>query len=54
MENRRVVAKGVEGESEMDEEFGIRKCKLLHTGWLNNKVLLCSTGKYIQYPVMKP
>ena len=21
-------------------------------GWINNKVLLCSTGNYIQYPVI--
>ena len=23
----------------------------LYIGWINNKVLLCSTGKYIQYLV---
>ena len=34
----------------MDEEFGISRCKLLYTGWINNKVLLYSTGNYIQYP----
>ena len=28
----------------------VSRCKLLHTGWINNKVLLYSTGKYIQYP----
>ena len=28
------------------------KCKLLHIGRINNKVLLCSTGNYIQYPVI--
>ena len=22
-------------------------------GWINNEVLLCTTGKYIQYPVIK-
>ena len=31
-------------------EFGINRCKLLHTEWISNKVLLCSTGNYIQYP----
>ena len=49
-ENRLVVAKwegGVEGK---DWEFGTRRCKLFNTGWKNNKVLLCSTGNYIQYP----
>ena len=34
----------------MEWEFGVSRCKLLHTGWLNNKVLLYSTGNYIQYP----
>ena len=32
-------------------EFGASRSKLLYTGWINNKVLLCSTGNYIQYPV---
>ena len=27
--------------------------KLLHIGWINNKVLLYSTGNCIQYPVIK-
>ena len=35
----------------MDWEFGINRCKLLYIGWINNKVLLYSTGNYIQYPV---
>ena len=26
--------------------------KLLHIGWINNKVLLYSTGNYVQYPVI--
>ena len=32
-----------------DWEFGISRCKLLHIGWINNKVLLYSTGNYVQY-----
>ena len=36
----------------MDGEFGISRCKLLHREWINNKVLLYSTGNYIQYPVI--
>ena len=36
----------------MNKEFGIRRCKLLYIGWMNNKVLLYSTGNYIQYPVI--
>ena len=34
----------------LDWEFGISRCKLLYIGCLNNKVLLYSTGNYIQYP----
>ena len=30
-------------------EFGMSRCKLLYTGWINNKVLLYTTGNYIQY-----
>ena len=37
----------------MDWEFGIGRCKLLHSEWINNKVLMYSTGNYIQYSVMK-
>ena len=36
----------------MDWEFGINRCKLLYGEWINNKVLLYSTGNYIQYPVI--
>ena len=32
-------------------EFGI-KCTLLYREWINNKVLLCSTGNYVQYPMV--
>ena len=35
----------------MDWEFGISRCKLLYIEWINNKVLLYSTGNYIQYSV---
>ena len=33
-------------------EFGVSRCKLLYMEWINNKVLLYSTGNYIQYPVI--
>ena len=33
-------------------EFGISRCKLLYIGWVNSKVLLDSTGSYIQYHVI--
>ena len=34
----------------MDWEFRISRCKLVYIGCINNKVLLYSTGNYIQYP----
>ena len=49
---RLVVAKGEIGWVRVDWEFGISRCKLLNIEWINNKVLLYSTGKYIQYPVI--
>ena len=33
----------------MNWEFEINSCKLLYIEWKNNKVLLYSTGNYIQY-----
>ena len=38
-------------ERGMDWEFGVKRCKLLYTGWIN-KVLVNGTGNYIQYPVI--
>ena len=35
----------------IDWEFGISRCKLSYIDWVNNKVLLYSTGNYFQYPV---
>ena len=40
------------GWGRMDWEFGVSRCKLLYREWINNKVLLYSTGNYIQYPVI--
>ena len=40
------------GKGGMEWQFGISRCKLLHTGWINGKVLLCSTGNYVQCPVI--
>ena len=37
-----------EGGRGMDWEFGVGICTLLHLKWINNKVLLYSTGNYIQ------
>ena len=36
-----------------DWGFGISRCKLLYTEWINNTVLLYSTGNNIQYLVIK-
>ena len=43
IQNQLVVAKG---------QVGICRCNLLSTEWINNKVLLYSTGNYIQYPLV--
>ena len=36
----------------MGWEFGISRCKLFYAEWINNRVLLYSTGNYIQHPLM--
>ena len=52
IENRLLVAKGERSGGGMDWEFGISRCRLAYIGWINNKLLLDSTGNYIQYPVI--
>ena len=49
IENTLVVAKEEGAGEGMEWEFGVSRCKLVHTGWINNKVLLYSTGNDIQY-----
>ena len=49
-ENRLVVAKREGSGRGMEWEVGISRCKLLSLEWVNNMVLLYSTGNYIQYP----
>ena len=39
-ENRLVVAKGEVGRGQKDWGFGVSRCKLLYTEWMDNKVLL--------------
>ena len=51
-ENRLAVAKGEGVGRSKDWEFGISRCKLSCIGWINNKILLYSTGNYIQYTVI--
>ena len=41
------------GGSEIDWEFWVSRCKLLHLEWIRNEVLLYSTGNYIQSLVKK-
>jgi len=36
----------------MDWESGVSRYKLVDIGWINKKVLLYSTGNYIQYSVI--
>ena len=36
------------GRSGKDWDFRVSRCKLLHLEWISNKVLLYSTGNYIQ------
>ena len=44
-----MVAKGEGVGGQMKWEVGISRYKLLYIGWINNKVLLYSTGNNIQY-----
>ena len=52
MENRLVVVKDEGDVGGKNWEFGINRCKLLYIEWINNKILLYSTGDYTQYPVI--
>ena len=53
IENRLVVARGKGGGGGGIGSLGISRCKLVYIEWINNKVLLQSTGNSIQYPVIK-
>ena len=47
-----MAAKGEgKGGGGLDWEFGISKCKLSYIGWIN-KILVYSTGNYINYTTM--
>ena len=39
-------------EEGMDWELGISRYKLLHIGWISNKVLQYSMENYSEYPVI--
>ena len=49
---KELLGEGV-GEG-VEREVGVSSCKLLYTGWINNKVPQYGTGNYIQYPMKKP
>ena len=51
IENRLVIAKAEGGGRGKTWKFGISRCKLVYIEWINNKLLLYSTGNCIQYPV---
>ena len=44
-----MVAKGEQGESGMDRESGVSRCKMLHLEWISKEVRLYSVGNYIQF-----
>ena len=48
MENKLVVAKREEGGRGRDCNFGISRCKLLHSEWMGNGILLYSMGNCVQ------
>ena len=47
-----MVTKGERGWGGINWEFGNSRYKLLYIKYINNKVLLYSTGIYLQYPVI--
>ena len=52
IEKRLVVAKRERVERRIEWKDGVNRCKLLHIEWINNNVLLCSRGNYVQYSVI--
>jgi len=47
-----VVAKGEAGREREGLGLCTGKYALLHLEWINNKVLMYSTGNYIEYPMI--
>ena len=43
---------GGNGKWGIEWEAGVSRYKLSSTEWINSKVILHSTGNYIQYPVI--
>ena len=49
VESRLIVVKREAGWGRYGVGVWVSRCKLLYVEWINNKVLLYSTGNYIQY-----
>ena len=49
----RLVSPKVGGGREVNWEFGVGRCRLLHLECINNKVLLYSAKNYTQFPGIK-
>ena len=47
-----MVAKGEGDRGGMEWKVEVSRCKLLDIEWISTKILLYSTGNYIQYPVI--
>ena len=48
-----MAARGEREVGGKDWEFGVSGCKLVYIGWIKSKVLLYSTGYYVQYPMKR-
>ena len=52
IENKLEAARGEVVGGGMEWEIGVSRRELLYKEWRNSKVLLCSTGNCIQYPMI--
>ena len=48
-----MFAKVERGWVRMGWEVEVSRCKLLYIGWINNEVLLCSTGNYNMFNIQR-
>ena len=52
IENRLVVAKGEGVGGGMEWEVAVSRCKLLYTGWINNKSYYTAQRTIFNYPMI--
>ena len=52
IQNRLEAPKAERGGRGLELEVGVSRYTLLYREWINNKVLLYSAEKYIQYPMI--